>query len=163
MIAASDTVSRPPLRRYGPPKSAPHPCSLCGRECPGRRSQCMTCRVRIKRLRFKIAAVMMLGNRCKQCGWQASSPAEFGGYVFHHSGDDKAFQIGGATHRPWREVKAEVTKCELWCARCHDIHHSAYHHPRLLEMVIGYEGGEADLISALALIGVSALPNARMR
>lgn len=111
-----------------------HPCAMCGRLCPGRRRRCMTCIVRIRRYRVKAAAVALLGGVATCCGWSGN----LAGYVFHHRGG-KEFEIGSGKLKPWVIVKAEIAKCELWCARCHAIHHSAYNDPAFQAGLKEYE------------------------
>jgi hypothetical protein len=147
MEARNMTVIDHPVIRprevFGNIKTPDHPCELCGRLCAGRRRRCMTCNVRIRRYRVRAAAIALLGGKAVCCGWIAK-PAELAGYVFHHANGGKEFTIAGTTHKPWALIKSEVLKCELWCARCHCIHHSAYSDPKFLSIA----GNAADPVMA---------------
>ena len=80
-------------------------------------------RKRIARER-KVAFIERLGGKCDHCGleYDGKNGAAF---EFHHTGEfEKDFQIGGdLTNKSIEALKAEVDKCQLLCANCHQIHH----------------------------------------
>lgn len=110
-------------QRFSPlNKNSDRPCELCRAIIPGRRKLCAGCVVRIRRFRLKFAAVQLLGGVAGCCGW-TGDPA---GYVFHHrQPEEKSDTVAKLIqmNSSWPTVKAEALKCDLWCARCHSIHH----------------------------------------
>lgn len=76
----------------------------------------------------KIRAVMVLGGRCQQCGWN-DHPA---GLQFHHrEPDQKKFSINANVitspkKYPWEIILEEIMKCDLLCANCHFVEGSAW-------------------------------------
>ncbi len=102
------------------------PCEVCG--LPANRSdrpnsrRCASCNTRIRRYRVKIALVEMLGGQCARCGWRGPLAS----YDLHHRDPaKKSFALGMIANRAWDVVKEEAQKCELLCANCHRIEHSA--------------------------------------
>jgi hypothetical protein len=93
-------------------------CVIC--KTKGRVRICRSCRTKMHRMRMKIAAVRLLGGKCKDCGWDGSVV----GFDFHHSSGDKDFAISSASYKAWSSVKKELKKCVLLCAVCHRIRHS---------------------------------------
>lgn len=132
------TIDQPvrPSNRFGPFPAPEHPCSLCGKTCPGRRSRCMSCTTRIRRYRLKAAAVALLGGVATCCGWKG----HLAGYAFHHSDDNKEFEIADLKNKSWSALRGEILKCKLWCCRCHAIHHSGYSDQKFMEAVNDYHG-----------------------
>lgn len=54
---------------------------------------------------------------CAVCG-----EADPGVLEFHHLGS-KSFNVAhGFRDRPWKEVVAEIAKCEVRCGNCHKLH-----------------------------------------
>ncbi len=59
-----------------------------------------------------------LANGCVDCGFRGHPAAlDFD----HLPGFKKLFKISSSVHRVWRDVQAEIAKCEVRCANCHRI------------------------------------------
>ena len=68
-----------------------------------------------RRKTFKQKCVDYLGSECNKCGYKKSLAA----LDFHHrNGDGKNIHITRGTVN-WKEIKAELDKCDLLCANCH--------------------------------------------
>lgn len=83
---------------------------------------CNTCVSRIKRIQTKEKTVKYLGGKCKKCGYNKHLAA----LEFHHTSDNKDFNIGKSLNRSWSYIKKELDKCELLCSNCHRIEHSKH-------------------------------------
>lgn len=72
----------------------------------------------------KIEFIKRLGGRCDKCGIEYNS---VNGAIFEFHHDDpatKEFGLGSElTNKSFNALKAEVDKCQLLCANCHQIHH----------------------------------------
>lgn len=96
-------------------------CNLCNKPTTTRRKTCPSCWTKLRRHRVKLAAIQLLGGKCKRCGWKG----HWVGYDFHHTNpESKEFMIGGMANKSWLVVRKELEKCELLCAICHRIEHS---------------------------------------
>lgn len=87
------------------------------------RSWVNTRRQKIARKR-KIELIARLGNGCQHCGleYNGKNGAVF---EFHHiEPETKKFGLGSElTNKAMAELRAEVDKCVLLCANCHQIYH----------------------------------------
>lgn len=111
------------------------PCAICGNvpKKPGR--LCGSCRTKIRRYRFKKAAVAHLGGECHKCG-VTGGPEIF---IFHHvDPKQKEYQISSRANKKWDSVKTELAKCVLMCANCHKTEHSSWDDPKFLKEVHRY-------------------------
>lgn len=73
-------------------------------------------RVRRRRRHLKMLAVTFKGLACQLCGYSKCLPA----LDFHHPNpEEKDFTIATNANRSWKAVKAEISKCQLLCCRCH--------------------------------------------
>lgn len=82
------------------------------------RTRCGACNTKIRRLRFKLAAIEYLGGKCQNCGYADPRALEF-----HHL-RDKKFSIGMVANKSFLSLKEELDKCQLLCSNCHRIKHS---------------------------------------
>jgi hypothetical protein len=103
-----------------------------------KRLRCGSCNTKIRRFRAKLAAIMLLGGKCRRCGY-ADHPAAL---EFHHLGD-KDFAIGMVANKKWGSIVGEIKKCELLCSNCHRVEHSERYNEDFIEMALGYAGPEA--------------------
>ncbi len=111
-------------------------CKLCNRQIETK-NRCNSCSTRIRRYRCKRAAIKYLGGKCNRCNWAG----DIAGFDFHHKdSSQKEFQIGSAVNKKWEVVKLELNKCELLCANCHRIHHTANRDENFLKEVDNYKG-----------------------
>lgn len=109
-------------------------CVVCGRPNKVRGTKCNTCYVKVRRYRLKLAAIELLGGKCKRCGWSGNPVA----FDFHHTGS-KDFTIASVGTISWKRVRKEVVKCVLLCAICHRIEHSDSN-PELMAAILDYKG-----------------------
>jgi len=66
--------------------------------------------------RFKAKCVDYKGGSCTRCGYSKY----VGALEFHHRDPNtKDLAMAQARSQPWREVIAELDKCDLLCANCH--------------------------------------------
>jgi predicted HNH restriction endonuclease len=78
--------------------------------------------------RLKEKAVAYLGGACVMCGFNAHLAA----LQFHHRDPEtKRFSVStkvlAATKKfPWEMICEELDKCDILCANCHAVHHSAW-------------------------------------
>ena len=77
-------------------------------------------RVKRRRKKIKILAVIYKGYQCKKCGYNKY----FENLEFHHKDPNlKDFSISQQCNRRWSVVKKELDKCDMYCAICHrEIH-----------------------------------------
>ena len=72
-----------------------------------------------------------------KCGWQGNQAA----FQFHHKNSNKKdFLIGNVANKSWDKIKEELKKCDLLCANCHAIKHSAKNGDKFLKEVLNYKG-----------------------
>ena len=72
-----------------------------------------------RRDRFNDAVrAIKLAAGCLDCGYNAEAVAL--GFD-HRPGERKRFGIAKAANRAWPEVLAEMAKCDIVCANCHNI------------------------------------------
>jgi hypothetical protein len=117
----------------------PSKCKLCGGGLGKNirhRTRCQSCNTMIRRIRAKNAAIMYLGGKCIQCGYD-KHPA---GLEFHHCKGEKDFTIGGVANRAWEYIKRELDKCVLLCSICHRIEHSKRTRQVFLDEAALYKG-----------------------
>ncbi len=101
------------------------------------RSRCGSCNTKIRRFRTKAAAIELFGGKCMKCGWQGNQAA----FQFHHKNSNKKdFLIGNVANKSWDKIKEELKKCDLLCANCHAIKHSAKNGDKFLKEVLNYKG-----------------------
>lgn len=78
-------------------------------------------RVKRRRRHLKLLAVLYLGGKCQECGYNKC----FQALDFHHiDPTTKEFTVAAITNRSWSNLKAEISKCRLLCANCHREHHA---------------------------------------
>lgn len=77
---------------------------------------CNSCTVNTRRFGIKRKAVEYKGGKCGLCGYNKCLEA----LSFHHRDPtEKDFSISDAHCRKWDDLRIELDKCELLCARCH--------------------------------------------
>jgi hypothetical protein len=98
----------------------------CGKEYVPRpkyndsKVKCTNCIKTTKSSVVKAKAVKYLGGMCVDCEFIGHPVA----YDFdHRDPKKKEFKISGKYIYRWSELKKELDKCELRCARCHRIKH----------------------------------------
>ena len=116
-------------------------CKICNKiikQSQGKnRTKCSGCYTKLRRYRTKAAAVKLKGGKCNRCDWKGNIAA----FQFHHiDPDDKDFSIGMCANKSWKLIKAEIKKCELLCANCHNIEHANNEDKIFLEEVKNYNG-----------------------
>lgn len=86
----------------------------CSKKCKNKAA------VSRRRKKVKQLALDYKGGKCSRCGYVKC----LGALVFHHTTNDKEFNISLYGHcRSWERVKAELDKCILVCTNCHaEIH-----------------------------------------
>jgi hypothetical protein len=76
-------------------------------------------RVRNRRRKLKVLAVLTKGGCCQRCGYDTCIKA----LDLHHYNGEKDFSISTRTNTSWQAIKKEVEKCILLCSNCHrEIH-----------------------------------------
>lgn len=56
---------------------------------------------------------------CERCGFD-----NYKALVFHHrDASTKSFELSQGPHRSYDQIDAEIAKCEVLCANCHEAHH----------------------------------------
>ncbi len=114
-------------------------CKYCETRCPiekfeianiikgkkYRRWKCQKCYQETKNIRRRSIAKWLQNIKadlcCKKCGEN-----DFRVLDFHHNGDgDKDIEIANTLSRGWGKEKIlkEVKKCDVFCCKCHRIHH----------------------------------------
>ena len=64
------------------------------------------------------------GKQCSRCGF-----TDWRAFQFHHrDSEDKVLEIAQAVAWgwSWERILAEISKCDLICANCHQIEHSRH-------------------------------------
>ena len=102
-------------------------CNVCDKPTESGRRVCPSCWTKVRRYRTKALAILLLGGKCRQCGWTGHQS----GFTFHHR-EDKEFTIGNVAHKSLESLLKELKKCDLMCATCHHILHSTRSDPRLI-------------------------------
>lgn len=120
-------------------------CSVCGSSYTRKGRLCPTCFTNVRRVRAKIAAVVLLGGSCSRCGWSG----DLRGFAFHHV-QGKKFNVGDMLNYPWSTVKKELKKCELLCVRCHVLEHSVDRSELFVEFVKNYSGRDSEIRDAVS-------------
>ena len=128
-------------------------CALCDNETKGSRRLCEKHWIRVRRYRIKLAALHLLGDKCKKCGYNENIRA----LEFHHLGD-KEFQIGRIMNKSWDFIKKELEKCIILCSNCHRMEHSHKVNEQFLSFVFDYKANNkiqeiADLLGEVAQLG----------
>ena len=78
-------------------------------------------KVKRRRKRLKLLAVLYKGGKCQQCGYCSCIES----LEFHHlDNTQKEFGIAKLCNCSWQKIKAEIAKCELLCANCHREEHA---------------------------------------
>lgn len=74
----------------------------------------------------KVKLVKLAGSQCVSCGLQYNGKNACV-FHFHHLPEfKKLFSIGNQlTNKSWASILKEFKKCELNCANCHEMKHSA--------------------------------------
>jgi len=78
-------------------------------------------KVRLKRKKIKILAVIYKGGKCEKCGYNKCVEA----LSFHHDNpEEKEFTISYYSNASWSKIKKEIDKCTLLCVNCHSAIHA---------------------------------------
>lgn len=112
-------------------------CISCGKEYPSesfpsagtvkgkeyRRRKCQSCYIEVKhKRRLKIRDWLQEYKKkqsCEKCG-----ESDFRVLDFHHSNDDKEFDISNMSNgHSIESILREIKKCKCWCVKCHRIFH----------------------------------------
>ena len=73
-------------------------------------------KVKKRRKKIKILAVIYKGYKCKKCGYNKY----FENLEFHHRDPSKKdFTIAAKWNSKWSTIKKELDKCDMYCAICH--------------------------------------------
>ncbi len=77
-------------------------------------------KVKRRRKKIKILAVIYKGYQCKKCGYNKY----FENLEFHHRNpSEKEFTISQKCNHRWSTIKKELDKCDMYCSTCHrEIH-----------------------------------------
>ena len=115
-------------------------CRLCQKEFKDyqnkKRTRCGSCNTKIRRIRNKQAAISLLGGKCSQCGYSEHLAA----LEFHHTSNNKEFNIGDVANKSWNSIKNEISKCQLLCSNCHRIFHSNRNESKWIKEAKKYQG-----------------------
>lgn len=76
------------------------------------------------RRELKAKAVEYKGGKCTNCGYNRCLAA----LTFHHIDPEKKdFGISRLLKiASWKEIKRELSKCQILCTNCHSEHHDGY-------------------------------------
>lgn len=90
----------------------------------GLQSSCKACGAEVKRLDRAEKAEYIRRLReitaCMDCGKRYHHSM----MEFHHRNPiEKMFNVSEATNRNWEKVLAEIDKCDIICANCHNYRH----------------------------------------
>ena len=80
--------------------------------------------IKCVRVARKYYLAMQLGGACSVCGYNENMAS----LVFHHQcADDKLIEINGPalSDNPLPTLEAEIKKCVLLCANCHNTAHNS--------------------------------------
>ena len=118
-------------------------CSCCRRffvDYQGRRrTRCGSCNTKIRRFRAKLAAIAILGGKCKKCGFSGHPSA----FEFHHTDPtQKDFELGMVSNKSWKSIVEEIKKCVLLCSNCHKEEHCERYDPTFVAAALEYKGRE---------------------
>lgn len=73
-------------------------------------------KVKRRRKKIKILAVIYKGGKCKKCGYDKY----FENLEFHHKDPSKKeFTIAKKCNNKWQTIKKELDKCMILCSTCH--------------------------------------------
>jgi len=117
-------------------KTINNECDICGGEIRNNtknRTRCGSCQTKLRRYIIKVNAVAYKGGKCERCNWSG----DLSGYDFHHINSSlKKFSISAEklTSKKWKDIIAELNKCELLCALCHRLEHSDYRNEKMLSL-----------------------------
>lgn len=78
-------------------------------------------------LQRKLRVIEALGGKCVVCGFDHPAALQF----HHRDPSAKSFEISAKVFSsgkkyPWEVVLAEAQKCDLLCANCHFLEHTAW-------------------------------------
>jgi excinuclease UvrABC ATPase subunit len=84
------------------------------------RVKCNKCIKTTRSMEVKEKSIKYLGGKCVDCGFSGHPVA----FDFDHiEPENKSFKISGKAIYRWKELKAELDKCQLRCSNCHRIKH----------------------------------------
>ena len=89
----------------------------------GRSKQCRKCEQDEVMARYREKQAYIEEHKkthpCERCGF-----ADYRSLVFHHrDASTKSFELSQGPHRSYAQIDAEIAKCEVLCANCHEAHH----------------------------------------
>lgn len=100
-------------------------CLACGKEyvyknCGAcNKTICGSCAVNLRRFKVKRTMLEYKGGKCQICGFDKYLAS----LAFHHTANDKSFEISGDHSRSWENIRKELDKCVLLCQNCHAEEH----------------------------------------
>lgn len=89
---------------------------------------CKTCNTSsvLKKHRDKVHKILQEQGRkyaCELCGYNKNYSA----ITFHHSTEEKNFEIANAKSRSYESVAYEISICDILCSNCHAETHNPSH------------------------------------
>jgi len=92
-----------------------------------KRATCKGCVLKVKRKRKEKIREWIKQYKmelsCEGCGYSKETSKTFSikALQFHHTADDKSFEIGNSISDGYgiRKIKKEIDKCVVLCSRCH--------------------------------------------
>jgi len=102
-------------------------CQLClkdfvvDRKRGDRGNKCRSCVTKLRKFKLKMKCLEYKGKECEVCGYNKCNRS----LTFHHKDPaSKSFSISQRAHeKGWETVRAELDKCLLLCANCHNETH----------------------------------------
>lgn len=78
-------------------------------------------KVKHRRKKLKLLAIIFKGGKCQQCGYSKCVRAL---NFHHHNPNEKAFTIAHKMNTSWKRIKQEIQSCSLLCSNCHSEKHT---------------------------------------
>lgn len=76
--------------------------------------------------RKKVELIKLKGCGCMRCPIRYNGENASIFHLHHREPSEKSFSIGNQTmNKAWSKILTEVEKCDLLCANCHEMEHSA--------------------------------------
>ncbi|MGI8653641.1 MAG: hypothetical protein ACR2LC_00315 [Pyrinomonadaceae bacterium] len=73
----------------------------------------------------KVKLVLVAGGKCLDCGIEYNGQNACIFHFHHRDREAKEFAIGNqVVNKSWQRLLAEMEKCDMLCANCHEMRHS---------------------------------------